>query len=586
MRHLDDGSIALPADQWRKTLVELELQARLCELLAGRLAVGRQDGAGDAGGAAAGTIAVGFGDLCKPRDYTALVPVCVPDDVGVDWPLPSPDLPVLRPPSGRTAASLAASHCPAIGYDLYGLDARATEQVVRSIEAAQRNNMNFVPVFITDGREVSVFLRFGYVFEVIPPEGSAPFDPISWAAYKRDRYDHIRRKWGLISIIDLSGRSAAKASRAGAASVVVAFPDYREGNPYQSLMYRDIGKSFALLFGDIEQANLQVANGAATIFHLHWEDAVYRFYPPDGQDAAVTRFLDGVRRFKGAGGRLVWTVHNIVAHDGGGGRVGERLKRELVGLADRLHVHSDWARDELIGTYAAEARRVAVVEHPSYADVYPPGAARDATRAQFGPRPDDTVLLFFGNIRRYKGIEGLLEAVERAGRDVKLIVAGRAGPYNPVVAGSDRIIRIDRYVDDQELADLLTAADFAVLPFQRITTSGSLMLALTFGVPVIVPRLASLQHLIRDGREGLLFDPDDPDDLGHAVERARQLSAWQRQAMATLARASVALRHPHVFAGEMHALLADLAGGSPMPEAAGAPAAADAAALALGSRNP
>src|SRR5690606_28321688 len=121
---------------------------------------------------------------------------------------------------------------------------------------------------------------------------------------------------------------------------------------------------------------------------------------------------------------------------------------------------------------------------------------------------------------------------------------GRAGPYDPVADVSHpRITILKGYVEDEDVARLFAAADYALFPYRRISTSGALLLALTYGVPVIAPRIPALVGLLQDGREGLVFDPGDPAALAAAFRQAALLPEPRRQAMGRAALAQ-ALAHP------------------------------------------
>jgi glycosyltransferase involved in cell wall biosynthesis len=117
-----------------------------------------------------------------------------------------------------------------------------------------------------------------------------------------------------------------------------------------------------------------------------------------------------------------------------------------------------------------------------------------------GPRR----FLFFGRIRKYKGVEDLLAAFSVIPQDVTahLTVAGRCD--DPAlrsrlallarIAGPNLALRLG-HVPDAEVAPLLAAADVVVLPYRRVSTSGSAVLALSHGRPLIVPELAGLAGL-------------------------------------------------------------------------------------------
>jgi glycosyltransferase involved in cell wall biosynthesis len=201
---------------------------------------------------------------------------------------------------------------------------------------------------------------------------------------------------------------------------------------------------------------------------------------------------------------------------------------------------------------------VIVVPHPSYAGAYPNAPARDEARERLGLGPDEDVFLSFGNVRRYKGVDNLLNVAAASGPDVRFVIAGKATRFDPRLAAPSNCTILDGHIDDATVADLHAAADFAVLPLEEVTTSGSLMLALSFGLPVIAPRHSAIVDLVSDGREGSLYDPSLPGGLEDAIGRARQTPPWRRAAMRAAAAAAAAFHPPDAFATAIRHMLDEL----------------------------
>jgi glycosyltransferase involved in cell wall biosynthesis len=135
------------------------------------------------------------------------------------------------------------------------------------------------------------------------------------------------------------------------------------------------------------------------------------------------------------------------------------------------------------------------------------------------------MLLFLGDVRGYKGTGELVRAFrDVGGTAARLVVAGRASDpaiersLRDAAAVDPRIRPHLGYVPDEEIGGYLRAADAAVLPFRDILTSGSAILALTFGLPLVAPALGCLPETVPpDG--GFLYDPDAPDGLVDALRR-------------------------------------------------------------------
>jgi glycosyltransferase involved in cell wall biosynthesis len=237
---------------------------------------------------------------------------------------------------------------------------------------------------------------------------------------------------------------------------------------------------------------------------------------------------------------VVWTAHNIVPHDDTA--EDQWLAEKLARVADGVIVHTDAAREMLRTTLDVDCP-VRVIPHGHYRDAYPPPIDRDAARRQLGLNGDRHVLLAFGQVRPYKGFQDLIERFRQSDLDATLIVAG--DPTNRHAAATlrsrtaeDPRIRLDlRFHDPEETSLLFSAADRVVLPYRRVTTSGTLVLALSLGRACVIPddatlldisgeaaveRFASLDDLIPAIKRSLASDPTPQERAAYA--RAGQLT--------------------------------------------------------------
>src|SRR5439155_15026587 len=167
-------------------------------------------------------------------------------------------------------------------------------------------------------------------------------------------------------------------------------------------------------------------------------------------------------------------------------------------------------------------------------------------RAHLGLEGD--VALFFGYVRRYKGLDTLLAAWPRvrALRPATLVVAGESyedpAPYHRLAeaaAGPRSVRMIERYVPDAEVEALFKAADVVVLPYRSATQSGVTQVAYALGLPVITTDVGGLAETVVPGRTGLVVPPEDPGALAAAIVEyfERDLSARLRDGVAELKRA-------------------------------------------------
>ena len=193
--------------------------------------------------------------------------------------------------------------------------------------------------------------------------------------------------------------------------------------------------------------------------------------------------------------------------------------------------------------------------HPAYDTFGDPTPKADA-RARLGLLADVPVFLFFGFIRRYKGLHVLLDAwagVRRRAPEAVLVVAGEFYADEAALrAQIDSLegVRLDaEYIPDDRVGLYVSAADAVVQPYVTATQSGVAQIAFHFERPVITTDVGGLAEIVPDGEAGLVVPPGDPaaladalvrfveDGLGEGlkvgVRRARQATSWAALAEAT-----------------------------------------------------
>lgn len=230
--------------------------------------------------------------------------------------------------------------------------------------------------------------------------------------------------------------------------------------------------------------------------------------------------------FRALARKYVLTMHNLLPHDSH-----TTWNRWLFKLVYRiphlLVVHTVKMKDDLVASFGVRAERVVVMQH-GLNDIVPDhGCTRGECRARLGLPADVCVLLFFGRIRPYKGVETLLEAFREVTGDSFLVIAGApaSAAYSRRIEElvqqhpyQERILCHTRYIDDADLASYFRAADALVMPYRHIDQSGVLFLAFRFGLPVIAFDIGALREYLQNDA-GVLVQGGDARDLAGGIER-------------------------------------------------------------------
>jgi glycosyltransferase involved in cell wall biosynthesis len=247
--------------------------------------------------------------------------------------------------------------------------------------------------------------------------------------------------------------------------------------------------------------------------------------------AAVCRLVRAFTRIK-----VLFILDNVIPHER---RPGDRfLTRLAFRWVDGFIVQSEAVRKDL-ETWFPESknRKVVFVPHPVYDCYGETGMSREEARVRLGVPKQGKLILFFGLVRHYKGLDILLKAMP-AIRDgwnepIHLLIAGEF--YEPEEIYRDLIRSLDlqesvtivnRYIPNEEVGICFQAADLLVLPYRSATQSGILQIAQNFGTPVISTTVGGLPEAA-DALKGAsavlssdrLIPPESPEKLADAVIR-------------------------------------------------------------------
>ncbi len=235
-------------------------------------------------------------------------------------------------------------------------------------------------------------------------------------------------------------------------------------------------------------------------------------------EAWMTRLLTG---------GYMLTVHNLLPHDRHTA-INTRLSYWIYRSATYLVVHTPRMRQDLCRDFALDPGRIVIVEHGIDRLLPDTGGARETLRAKLEINATERVVLFFGNIARYKGVDILLRAFASLPAETadRLIVAGRcrdrslALELQAMVEANtrrDSILWREGFVDDDDVAPLFHISDVLVLPYRHIDQSGVIFMALATGLRIVVTDAGSLRDYVPH-ECGAVAPIDDPEALASCIK--------------------------------------------------------------------
>ena len=225
-------------------------------------------------------------------------------------------------------------------------------------------------------------------------------------------------------------------------------------------------------------------------------------------------------RFSSA--RVVYTAHDAQPLH----REGTWFDWARYRAADAILVHS--SRDiPVLLSKGIDKSRIFVVPHGNYLHYCPPALPPARAKLLLGLPADARVVLFFGMISAYKGLDVLIDAfshLSAAHSNTRLVIAGAAGedlaPYLRRIHElhlDEQVVLDPRYIPFDEFPKFFSAADLVVFPYRRISQSGVLQLAYAYGRPVVVTNVGGLAEAVAEDRTGLIAATPDPQAFASAM---------------------------------------------------------------------
>jgi glycosyltransferase involved in cell wall biosynthesis len=264
------------------------------------------------------------------------------------------------------------------------------------------------------------------------------------------------------------------------------------------------------------------ATAKPRVFHILWNNKLEFF------DRTVLMLY-----YKLLGKKLLLTAHNVNtrnrdSNDTWLNRVSLKIQYKL---SNHIFVHTDKMKIQLASEFGIPKARVTVVPFGINNTVPDTRLTTIEAKRLLGLSENDKILLFFGNIAPYKGLEYLVAAfgeLLKKDKSYRLLMVGRpkgAERYWIQIRRAindrrihDRIIERSEYIPDEEAELYFKAADVLVLPYTRVFQSGVLFLGYSFGLPVIASDVGSLKEEIVENKTGFVFKPEDLSDLAGKIE--------------------------------------------------------------------
>jgi glycosyltransferase involved in cell wall biosynthesis len=234
------------------------------------------------------------------------------------------------------------------------------------------------------------------------------------------------------------------------------------------------------------------------------------------------------------GKKIVLTAHNVNARkrDGKDNFLNRVTLRIQYALAHHIFLHTEKMRRELLEDFGIPAGKATVIPFGINNTLPVTGMTTGEAKRRLGFQSGEKVMLFFGQIAPYKGLEHLVAAfpeLSKKNMDLRIVIAGKVkkghedywAKIQSVIntnGNATKVLQRIEHIPDEDVEVYFKAADVLVLPYNQIFQSGVPFLAYNFGLPVIATDVGSLREDILEGKTGYICKPQDPADLAERVK--------------------------------------------------------------------
>lgn len=233
-----------------------------------------------------------------------------------------------------------------------------------------------------------------------------------------------------------------------------------------------------------------------------------------------------IKKIKSMGIKIVVTVHDILPFNEK--FYDYRSHKKIYTLADSIIVQAKPNIDRINYIFDNISNKVKYIPHGNFID-HAEIISKENARSLLGIDKEKKVLLFFGQIKRVKGLDVLIKAFNEIiksnnGEDILLVIAGKVWEddftvYQELINKVDNSrFRCDiKYIPDEEICWYYCSADINILPYREVYQSGVVHLSYAYEKPVIATNIGSFPEVVIDGKTGILVEKDNCNDLKDAI---------------------------------------------------------------------
>ena len=320
---------------------------------------------------------------------------------------------------------------------------------------------------------------------------------------------------------------------------IIQFTPAKTKNPYFTLVGDELIKNGVdFKYIDEFQKIDQIIEEKPTLIHFHQLSPFYHANTPEETLKKANQLLDNIQDLKDSGGKIVYTMHNPLPHNRIFTDIDKMVNNKMYNLSNHIIVLGPSAK-EIITKNHNITTPISVVKHVSFKEFYGKKQDKKRVRKEIGLPSNAIIFGNIGSIKPYKGLEFIINAFMKFSesqdhkKNSHLLIAGYSTDNEYVNSLRENypknITIINKDLNDTELIKFLSALDYSIFAFKDIWASGSVVLSISYKIPVIVPDIGCMPDYVKHSKNGYLYKSKDQNALIQIINDAMNSNNLEHQ---------------------------------------------------------
>ena len=266
-----------------------------------------------------------------------------------------------------------------------------------------------------------------------------------------------------------------------------------------------------------------------TLIHFHQLSPYYHAKNHDETLMKAHKLVENIQDLRDHGGKIVYTMHNPLPHNRTFTDIDKMINNEMYSLSSTIIVLGPSAK-KIIKNKNINTP-ISVVKHPSYREIYGEKPDKNQIRNEIGLPTNAVIFGNIGSIKPYKGLEFIIKTFiqfsesHNPNENLHLLIAGYT-PDNEYINSlkenypNKNITIVNQDLNNTELIKFISTLDYSIFAFKDIWASGSVVLSMSYNIPVIVPDIGCMADYVKHSKNGYLYRSNDKNSLIHTLNQA------------------------------------------------------------------